>query len=154
MELRGNEPIQNCYIKNVINYKKVSSEAAKEYKKKEIGIIKSGASQKLEVKFQNDVVDLTFDLNEPRIYFGLKNSENKKSVLQLRMDLLKTMTHFATQFDLFSKHNGCHICLCLQTPYQVQGYLHLSADMFYQMHPEPEAFLKNFEANKNYTIST
>jgi hypothetical protein len=34
------------------------------------------------------------------------------------------------------------------------GYIHISGDRFYQMHPTPDLFLENFDKLNNYYIST
>ena len=153
-KIHGIESIKNLYIKNVINYKKLALQSSTYYKIGELNIIKSGMASKIKISFKSETFDYTFDLKEPKIHFKLKHSIQMNNPIEDKVKLIKTMVQFATVNGFFSKTSGAHICLNLQSQDQVEGYLRLSIDKFYQVHPLPEIFLKNFQKINEYIILT
>ena len=89
-------------------------------------------------------------------YFKLKliakriSDFGDKFTLQLKA--IQCLVRFAEKRGYF-KSGGCHICLNLNDS-NTMGYLHLSADSFYEISPSRETFLENFKNLRNYSVET
>ena len=89
---------------------------------------------------------IEFDLKEPKIRF--------RSSFESRLALLQEMCRIANEHGLFSESNGSHICLSLNSNDILNGYIHISGDYFYQIHPDRNLFLENFINHNDYYIET
>jgi hypothetical protein len=92
---------------------------------------------------------IEFDLQEPKIRF--------RSTSVSRLVLLQEMCRIANEHGLFGDSNGSHICLSLNSSDILNGYIHISGDYFYQIHPietDRNRFLENFSNHNDYYIET
>jgi hypothetical protein len=66
------------------------------------------------------------------------------------------MIQFAKQRGYLEATSGSHLCVLVGANNREveSGYIHISGDRFYRMHPTPDLFLKNFKKFNNYYIST
>ena len=71
-------------------------------------------------------------------------------LLKISINFFK-MKRFSMQNDFFKKQNGCHICLYVNSN---TGYIHMSGDKAFEMHPNPMEFFFNFKNLKYYQIRT
>ena len=152
--------MKEVYIKNVLDFKKQAIETSFKYKQRELELIQikkssSRSNSSSSISVNNDY-ELSFDFSEPKLKFS--NKRQKEIAHLNRLDsnekLLHEMCQFALNQGLFRKDNGCHICVNLNTSEISSGYLHVSADSYFCMHPFPEIFLKNFQNLDEYIIQT
>ena len=65
------------------------------------------------------------------------------------------MREFANKEGYFDKNSGAHICVKLDfNNNPPSGYIQVGGDVFYQMHPNRNAFMNNFKNHQGYCIST
>lgn len=143
--------LKDLYIKNVINYNVSNHENSMKYKKKEIISIKSSQANKVPkisryiIPFYNKSnMKIEYDSHIPKISINLKkNVKDKWNIESVKFETLKSLIDYSKKNGYFEKNNGSHVCLKM---YQnVEGYLRISADRYYDLHPLPDSFLKNFE---------
>ena len=97
---------------------------------------------------------IEFDLQEPKIRF---KSTSMPVSFESRLTLLQEMCRIANEHGLFGDSNGSHICLSLNSSDILNGYIHISGDYFYQIHPietDRNRFLENFSNHNDYYIET
>ena len=149
----------DLYVQNVLIYKAKMQETAIKYQQKELGIIRQIiANDRRKMNFFSihypSTHEVRFDSMEPKLWFTQKHIA-PCSQLQSNLVIIKAMCMFAIEHGYFERDSGCHICLNIQhainTP---SGYLHLSADTFYRIHPVRDVFFKNFRNLSNYSIDT
>ena len=102
----------------------------------------------------NERFKIEFDPTEPKIHLLIEPKVVVNSARNYRLDLIVELCRIAKSQSYFDKPNGCHICVSMPHGSQPSGYIRLAADVFYQLHPNGELFLKNFSSLKNFYIST
>lgn len=162
-----NQPFKDLYIENVKNSKKVIRNDANAYKQEEINLIRTTPRNLIDLSYlsvSSAKFEIYFSIKEPTLKFILKNktsdsnnNEVDQSLEDKYYELLQIMIEFALKYEFFTKPNGCHICLNIReddattATNQVEGFIKMSGDKFYDMHPVSEIFLQCFEKNENYT---
>lgn len=149
----------DLYIKNVLNYDKVNSKALIDYKIKDITNIERLKQSHLTQSLQNDIqfynddlISLHYDTKEPRLKFIHKRQDNLHP-FDVKFELVKSLVNYAFKKGYFEPSNGCHICLKVTN--DLYGYLQLSGEEFYKIHPLKEIFLNNFSnLNETYVVET
>jgi hypothetical protein len=151
----SHQSMADLYVENVLDYKSQKLKTSREFQLKEIDQINNLNPAMLpHSPFPtNNCFNIQFDLVEPKLRFSLK--------IGIRLDnakllCIKSMCQYAFDTGLFEKKSGCHICLNVisNSKVDIGGYLHLSGDAFYKIHPFREFFLRNFHMIKNYCIDT
>jgi len=111
-------------------------------------------------------------MSKPHIQFILNNKSDLRSNQQKYVQLIQIMKNFANNLNLFSVQTGSHICLNIPSYHEidnddsiheineindnqlVDGYIRMSGNDFFYLHPLRNSFLENFEKNTNYLINT
>ncbi|CAF0996578.1 unnamed protein product [Brachionus calyciflorus] len=146
---------KSLYIENVKFYQTACLNYSAKYKLKEIEKIHKEKMELIQMPMQIGDIRLDFDLTVPKLKFNYVNKNGRNlPKSQIFYNLVKEMNYFGFRFDLLKSPNGCHICLKLDQNNNSYGYIHLSADSFYKIHPLPQIFLNNFQLLSNYYIET
>jgi hypothetical protein len=145
----------DIYVKNVLDYKIKTWKNSEKYQQKELNIIRQLTHESyFQVNHENynsPLFEIEFDLVEPKLKLMPKVSNHS----QIGMQAIKLMCKFAVDHGYFEKNNGCHICLNISSDSNhTYGYMHLSADNFYRMHPARDLFFANFQNLTSYSIDT
>lgn len=144
----------DLYIQNVLDYSASNVANVSCYRKKEIERIRSldHVSSKYQLPFHNKrSIDLKFDMKTPRLGFSLKDQYEWSSERQ-RIEIIKTMIDYSNKNGYNDKH-GSHICIEISK--SSEGFMRISGDKFYELHPLRDLFLKNFEdMNEVYYVDT
>lgn len=137
-----NMSISDLYVENVRNYERITSQSSNKYRKAELEQMAMMRRRPIEqTKFNHS--HIRFDITEPKVYF-----QNRTTI-----GLLRDMCRFVQGEQLWDrKQGGSHICIYLARP--TSGYVHLSGDKFYELHPNAAVFYSNFKKIKNYYVST
>ena len=111
-------------------------------------------------------------MSKPHIMFILNNSTESINTQQKYVELIQMMKNYANNLNLFSVQSGSHICLNIPSYHEISsndsmheineindnqlisGYIRMSGDHFYYLHPLRNCFLENFEKNSNYRVKT
>lgn len=131
---------------------KVNFDTSNNYRLTEIKLAKASQPENSYLNEQNHQLKVRFNKFEPRIHFECKRSD--ESIVSLIMK----MTRVAAKQGYFDKSNGgCHICADVgmkRDKAKVSGFIRVSGDVFYRLHPNPNIFIENFENNHKYYIDT
>ena len=150
----------DLYIKNVKNYAHSNSKELHDYRVNDITSIKviqsvNQTQIQSDISFYNDhLVNLRYDLKNPQLKFII----DERAVIELKpyetkYELLKSLIDYAFIKGYFEPNNGSHICLKFNK--ELFGYLRLSGEEFYKIHPFKELFFSNFNNfNQIYTVDT
>jgi hypothetical protein len=147
--------MESIYIQNVRYYKEKMIEKSNTWIKEEIAEIERKRASTWRVnpfnaiKMRNDMFEIRYDLQEPKISISHKNVQlNELSSL---FSLAKGARDIGLELQLFSKPNGSHICIDINSKY---AYILTSGDKYYDLHPRPSEFFDNFKKLKNFFIET
>lgn len=171
--------LKELYIENVKNYELLNKIKVKRYQTTEIQTIKKSNSNqatdfnRFTINCENACgCDIFFDMSKPHIQFILNNKSDLRSNQQKYVQLIQIMKNFANNLNLFSVQTGSHICLNIPSYHEidsddsiheineindnqlVDGYIRMSGNDFFYLHPLRNSFLENFEKNTNYRINT
>lgn len=145
----------DLYIENVKFYRQACIQSGIKYRKKEIESIKTELEQNfLFIPSKISNIRLDFDLWEPKLKFIYTSLDSNISQQNVCISLLKEMCYFSNKFGFLQKPSGCHICISIDLNNNCYGYIHLSADKYFQLHPLPSIFLDNFKRIENYSVET
>ncbi|RNA15755.1 hypothetical protein BpHYR1_002430 [Brachionus plicatilis] len=136
--------VKDLYIENVKYYKEACLLNGAKYQKKEIesiAVLNQSSHPNFIMPSYIPNIRLDFDLREPKLKFIYTSLNFESSRQKVFMDLLKEMCYFSNRFGFLEKSNGCHICISVDLNNNCNGYIHLSADKFFSLHPLPKIAL-------------
>lgn len=157
-----NKDIKTAYIENVLNFE---SKTKIKYSKYKLDDIMKLEKNKINYNYENSAVkstcfqgiDIILHEFEPKV--GFKCNEKKKTDIEQFYIVLQAMKDFAIQKGYFDKSKGSHLCLYINKiskEFNVDGYILLAADEFYQLLPTIESrelWLEKFK-NTTYWVET
>lgn len=146
--------IQELYIENVKFYKQSCVVNGAKYKNKEIQSMKNMKQNSATIPSITDNIRLDFDMREPKLKFNFTKMDINNSRKTICGNLLKEMCNFSKKIGILEKPNGCHICINIDLNNNYNGYVHLSGDKYFTLHPLPSLFLENFGKLENYSVET
>ena len=162
--------MNDLYLANVRNYSSTSLVAAKKYQYKELKIIENKVNwmmQKSQTISSYNGYELVFNKREPKLGFTKKTSKPRDETCSTHSQkesqylLLKTMICYGLDNNLFGKTKGSHLCLYINRLHngvtygpEPPSFLHIGADLYFDLHPDALAFYISFMANNEYNILT
>ncbi len=149
--------LKDLYIKNVKNYKNKNSMDLMRYKTGDLNKIRVLKGSEVTYKpfsfeafYKKKQLNISFDMNVPKIVFDIRKKfiDTFQSFGELKSDLLRSMVDCADKNGYFGKNLGSHICFQMGSNFE--AYLRVAPEKFYEIHPNREVFLANFEKTEHY----
>ena len=132
---------------------KSNLETSNRFRLEEIGIIDNLKTTDYQsIKVTSELFQIEFDNVEPKI--RLSSLQMRYDSIESRSILVQELCRIANESGFFGQSSGSHICVGLSCHENLNGYIRVSGDQYYQIHPDPDRFLENFSNHTTYFIQT